>query len=243
MGQWTLLSAIPHFRERNDKYGHNFGIVFKLKYTPSFLGSFAEMPRLEWKETITMIQQNAGTWWQAIFDQYERLPSSPTFMNWVNRYKNAYYGVRDGNYDHPYDWSARIYKANGARFLRDDFPRLDTEKAKADYVRNYLKSHGGIMEINATDTPAIGKPNNDALVHKNRILTFDCGLRGSGTRVKLYQHLIVDGSKPESEWYRDFKVASVSPPFQTTGLEKVLPPDDVTKTGTFNGGAHNGSYL
>lgn len=245
MGQWTLMSArLGWVKERNDLYGHNFGVVFKLKYTKSLIGSFTEMPQLEWKETITMIEQRAGTWWQFIDDQYNRLPSSPTFLNWVNRYKNAFLYVRESPPDTEFNWTARFYDANGNKLKRDDFPRLNTDKEKADYVRTYLQKNGGIMEINAMDTPAISKNSVTALTHKNRILTFDCGLRGSSMRTKLYQHLIVDGSKglDGSGWYRKFEESSISPPFQTAGLRKIEPPTDVTKSGGFTGGPAQGTY-
>lgn len=239
MGSWTLVSATPSIRDRNDVYGHYFSVDFRVKYSSSKFGSFTEMPTLEWKETITMIEQNAGTWWQFIGDQYERNPCSMTFTSWVSRYIYAYYSVRDGKYGA--DDTNCLYDKHGAQLPKTTFGRLDSAKDQANAVRSYLKSNGGIMKVIVVDKPGINKPK-EVTAHKNRILTFDCGLKGGGARVAAVQHLTVDGSKPEAQWFRECKLTSISNPFNTTGLTKVNPPPDVTIVKPFTGGAHNGTY-
>lgn len=240
MGQWTLLSATPDIRDRNDVYGHYFSVKFRLKYKPSFLGTFSEMPRLEWKEVITMIEWNKGTWWQHTVDQYVRDPNSQTFISWVSRYSAAHYAVRRSLYG-PEDATC-LYDIYGNRLQSESFPRLSDSKEQADYVRKYLSKHGGIMDVIVVDKPGINK-NTDINTHKNRILTFDCGLKGCASRVIAYQHLIVDGSKAENAWHRKCELSAITPPYQTTGLRKVDAPDDVRIVKPFTGGAHKGTYL
>lgn len=240
MGMWTLMSARPDIRPRNDVYGHYFAVKFKLKYSPSLMGSFAEMPRLEWKETITMIESRAGTWWQHVVDQYARDPNSQTFISWVSRYSWAHDAVRQQKYGP--DDMVSFYDKNGNRLKRDDFPRIESSKEQADFVRNYLKKHGGIMEVLVVDKPGINKPT-DTTTHKRRILTFDCGLRGAGIRVAAYQDLTVDGAQPETNWKRECVLQSISQPYSTMGLNKVQAPADVLVVKPFTGSAASGIYL
>lgn len=240
MGNWTLMSARPDIRPRNDVYGHYFAVKFKLKYSPSHFGSFAEMPRLEWKETITMIESRAGTWWQHVVDQYQRDPNSQTFISWVCRYSFAHDAVRQQKYGA--DDAVSLYDKNGGKIQRDAFPRLESSKDQADFVRNYLKKHGGIMDVMVVDKPGINKPT-DTTILKRRILTFDCGLRGSGMRVAAYQDLTVDGALPETGWKRECVLQSISPPYSTTGLNRVQPPSDVLVVKPFTGSAAQGTYL
>lgn len=225
MGQWSVMSATPSITDRNDVYGHYFAITFKLKYSPSMIGSFVESPILEWKETITMIERTKGTWWRAEFDQFGRLPDSPTFGQWTYRYVLAHTGVTTGNYSamHP----SKLYDKHGAQLPPKTFGKAASSKDAADQVRNYLKRHGGILTVEVKDSPGINKPD-DATTDKERILTFDCGLKGVGPRVKAIQHLWVAG-KVEASWKRECTVGSISNPFQTHGLQQVPAPPDVTK--------------
>lgn len=240
MGQWTLMSATPSIRDRNDVYGHYFAITFKLKYSASMIGSFTETPALEWKETITMIERTKGTWWRAEFDQFQRLPDSPTFGQWTYRYILAHTSVLKGDYGD--NQPSRLYDKNGNRLPPTTFTRAATSKDSADQVRSYLKKNGGIMVVTVTDTPGINKPTDDATVDKFRILTFDCGLRGLGTRVKAIQHLKVVGLT-EANWSRECSIGSISQPFQTAGLTQVPAPADVTAVRPFTGGPHDGTYM
>lgn len=242
MGSWTLVSTRPDIRDRNDVYGHYFAVKFKLKYSTSLIGSFSEMPRLEWKETITMVEPTKGTWWQFVGDQYERNPSSQTFITWTSRYKNAYHCVRRQLYGNP-DELCILYDKHGNRLPPDTFPRgMAQQGEQAELVRNYLKAHGGIMEVTVVDKPGINKPQVGQAVDKHRILTFDCGLRGLGMRVTAYQDLKVSSSVPEDQWKRQCVLGSISTPFSTAGLTKVQPPPDVLIVKAFSGGAHDGLY-
>jgi hypothetical protein len=247
MAMWSVVSVTPSIRDRNDVYGHYFAVEFRLKYAPSLVGSFTEMPRLEWNETITMIERDAGspppftwvpgsptfftagtsgTWWQYVGDQYARNPGSPTFSTWVSRYINAYYAVRDGSYGA--DDPNCLYDSNGRQLPRNTFGQLGTDQERADAVRTYLRRHGGIMKVIVVDKPGINKPRPGRLAHKERILTFDCGLRGAGPRVSAVQHLTVDSSVGEGQWFRECKIGGSSRPFSTAGMQQVQPPPEVT---------------
>ena len=166
MGQWTVMSATPSISNRDDVYGHYFAITFKMKYTASLVGSFAESPILEWKETITMIERAKGTWWHAEFDQFGRLPDSPTFAQWTYRYALAHTSALSGNYSDTQP--SRLYDKNGAQVPTKTFTRAGSSKEQADQVRNYLKKNGGILSVNVKDTPGINKPD-DAATDKERI--------------------------------------------------------------------------
>jgi hypothetical protein len=244
MGTWTLESLTPDIRDRNDVYGNFFAIRFRLKYTRATVGAYQEMPRLQWRETITMIEKNKGTWWQYVGDQYARNPGSMTFTNWVGRYNNAYYAVREQRYRD--DDMIRFYDFNGNQLSKDTFPpHVQTAKGRADTVRRYLKDHGGVIEILVVDKPGVNKPDYDknSDVHKERILTFDCGLNGCNARVKAYQHLAVDGTLRDHQWSRECVRQQITRPFNTTGMTLVTPPADVTIVKPFNGTAAKGEYL
>ena len=241
MGSWSLIAATPDIRPRNDVFGNFFAVRFRMKYSNSTFGSFSEMPRLEWKETITMIERGKGTWWQHVVDQYARDPNSQTFINWVSRYTNAFYCVRQQLYGP--EEGVRLYDKQGATLGQNTFPQTNDNKTRADVVRNYLKSHGGIMEVLVVDKPGINKPQpGAAAADKERILTFDCGLSGGGARIKAIQHLKVNSAVPEGQWFRECTLGTISNPFNTMGLNRAQPPADVLIVKPFTGNAMQGTY-
>ena len=97
------------------------------------------------------------------------------------------------------------------------------------------------MVVTVTDTPGINKPT-DATVDKFRLLTFDCGLKGMGPRIKALQSLTVQGIA-EPGWTRECAVGGISRPYTTDGLAKVAASPDVTKVVPFTGGAHAGTFM
>lgn len=239
MGQWSLMSATPSISDRNDVYGHYFEITFRLKYTTSMIGRFTESPILEWKETITMIEESNDTWWFAEFDQFGRLPDSPTFAQWTYRYCLAYDALTLGNY--AANQPSRLYDKNGGKLPPNTFLKVRSNKDRADAVRNYLKRNGGILEVRVKDSPGINKPK-DNMVKKHRILTFDCGLRGMGLRVKAVQTLHVQGMI-ENQWTRSCILSEISYPYKTNRLDRIAAPADVTKVKPFSGGPTQGTYM
>ena len=243
MGHWILESATPTIKDGPaENFGNRLAVEFKLHYKPSTFGSFVEMPRLEWKETITMIEKNLGTWWRYVGDQYQRNPNSVTFVSWVMRYAWAFDCVRGQLYND--DVPCRLYDKHGGRIPKDTFERTSEAKDKANVVRAYLKMHGGIMCVMVEDKPAILRPSAPKIppVHKNRILTFDCGLKGSPVRIKAVQHLTVDDTKPPMQWFRECLLTDTSRPFTTVGLREVQPPAEVAMPKPFDGNAAKGQY-
>jgi hypothetical protein len=242
MGTWTLIGSTADIRPRDDVFGNFFAVTFRLKYQPSTFGGFTEMPRLQWKETITMVEERKREWWQHIVDQYERDPNSQTFFTWTHRYTLAHYAVRQQKYGP--DDTVKLFSLNQQQLPAATFGRAANPKEEADQVRSYLKSKGGIMHLTVVDKPGINRPDaSDTAFHKHRILTFDCGIGPGGTRIKAYQQLIVDGAKPPAEWRRQCEVSSFSTPFSTAGMTRVQPPADVMMVKAFTGGAHDGTYL
>lgn len=242
MASWTLENISgAKISERKDEFGNYFEITFKLKYNnnPLGMGQFVEMPRLEWKETITMLEKNKKEWWTVEFDQYARCPGSPTFLACINRYKDAYYSVRNENLGAV--GVTKLRSKNGTQIPKDTFPRGMEGGKAADIARDYLKRNGGILEFTVRDTPAIQRPTAPD-VHKERFLTFDCGIQGLGSRVIAYQHLIVDGSKPEGQWYRDCKTGQ-PPGYKITGLKKVSAPANVVVDKSKPTNVSTGDYL
>ena len=247
MGQWSLMSAIPSIRNQEDVYGHFFTITFRLKYTTSMMGQFTESPILEWKETIRMIEMDKGTWWFAEFDQFGRLPNSPTFAQWTYRYILAYDALSKGNYANTEP--SRLYDKNGIELPLNTLPRVLSNMDRADAVRTYLKRKGGILVVQVTDKPGINKPQpkdnmeEDNMFHKHRILTFDCGLKGMHQRVKAVQTLNMEGMI-EAHWTRTLTIG-ISYPYtmNTNGLQSIVAPPNVTKVVTFSGGPTKGTYM
>ena len=230
MAYWTVNVTVPQWQPINDPgYGTTFPVRFNLTYHQSGFGAFKEMPTLEWKETITLIDRNAGTYWQYVVDQYARLPDSMTLRSWPNRYPNLYDAVwyrLMGN-------QPTVLKGKRGEILDKHLfgPRLiHNSGQKADAVRNYLKRNGGQCEIEIIDRPSILRPQNGNTVKKERLLTFDCGLRGLGPRVRGYQHVVVDSDRPEHEWTRTVEYSTITPPFSLSGLHRIEPPDDVRRT-------------
>jgi hypothetical protein len=242
MASWSLEKIIgPSISDRNDEFGNYFGITFVLKYNNNALGmgQFLEMPSLEWKETITVLEKNKKEWWTVEFDQYVRCPGSKTFLSCINRYKDAYYSVRTENLGQPL--VTKLRNKNGGKISKDTFPRgLERGKA-ADCARDYLKKNGGILEFTIRDSPAIQRPASPDF-HRERFLTFDCGIHGLGTRIIAYQHIIVDGSKPESEWYRECKLGQ-TPGYKISGLTRVSPPANVVEDKAKSTNTAEGDYL
>ena len=242
MAHWTLENiSPPRITIRTDYFGNYFEITFTMKYhnNPLGMGQFVEMPRLEWKETIALLEKNKGTWWAVDFDQYERNPASKTYNNCRYRYKQAYYCVRGGDITTP--GLTKLKTKNGTQIPADTFPRGKENGEAANIVRDYLKKNGGILEFTIRDTPAIKIPDNPQ-DHKERFLTFDCGIQGLGSRVLAHQHLIVDGSKPQSDWYRDCAIG-LGPGYKITGLKKVMAPADVVENKPVASDAAIGDYL
>jgi hypothetical protein len=84
-------------------------------------------------------------------------------------------------------------------------------------VQKYLQRNGGILEIKVHDIPGISLASgNDRDIE--RVLIFNCGVKGMGPRVKAWQHLAIDTSQQRTQWTHDFKLDGNPPGLKTTGL-------------------------
>ncbi len=228
MGNWTCLNVSYSTQDINNNFGNTFQVRFRLKYSTSIFSSFKEPPTLEWKEIIKLLDHNKGEWWQFTTDQYERLPRSMTLKVWGERYIKAYESVW---YQDPPNSQVNLYALNGQKLLKNIFGNTQkkNDREKADAVRSYLKQNGAILEIEIIDTPALIKPKQGNVVNKERLLIFDCGLKGVGQRVKGYQYLKVDSSVDQSQWIREVVYSTITRPIDVSGLTQTDPPPDVTK--------------
>ncbi|HWR54411.1 MAG TPA: hypothetical protein VN428_25105 [Bryobacteraceae bacterium] len=222
MGHWTLHSMNPAFSPLDgETFGNNFQVTFMLRYSPSTFGSFAELPRLDWSERIFMKEHTKGEHWEYEGNQYERLPYSPQFKVWSGRYVEAY-----GRDIFPKKGHCRLLDGRGVPVAPGALNAAAENGEAADAVRSYLKSHGGFLEIEIHDVPAI-RATTDG--RKERLLLFNCGLVGGAQRVYAEQYLDVDPTKPRSTWLREFRLG-YERAWSTRGLRPVPPPDNVTRT-------------
>jgi hypothetical protein len=230
MGSWSLVNIRTWNSNRDGEvFGHYMPVVFRLKYTPSLIGSFKEMPALEWKEVITLLDHAKGEYWVYVGDQYRRNISSPTFATWTYRYILAYVSTRAGT---PFDEitsPAVLYDRNGRQVPSNALPDVNSNPDRANAVRDYLKRNGGMMDCLVRDSPGVQTPRPEDQTDKERLLTFDCGLEGTAQRVYAWQYLKVASARPAHQWTRQFKWDNASPGLKTTGLRRVPPPDNVTQ--------------
>lgn len=229
MGQWSLIGITGTTSlYQSETVGHNVMVTYKLKYDTSLIGSFTELPILEWNEQFFMIEHHKGEWWEFGSNMYKHNPSSKTLVVWPSRYIVAY-DTANGT---PYGGkgSAKLFTKAGLPVKGSDLAKATNNAAKADAVRNYLKKNGGILEIKIHDIPSINKP--DLSTHKERLLVFDCGFAGGGNRFKGAQYLNMNGAKPPANWVIDFQnsAGKLSQIFtdNTSGLRKVPPPVSVS---------------
>ena len=242
MGKWTLESINCQFTKLNGQtYGHNVYGNFRLKYTPALFSGFKDTPKLIWYEKIMMVQHDKGERWFFEVDQYLRNPFSPTMRTWYERYVFAYNkacGYRAGK------GKSELLDRNGRAVSIDTLGRGITNPGeKANAVRSYLKNHGGIMEIQIHDVPAINKPKEGKTVHKERLLQFDCGVEGMAPRFKLEQYLVVDSSKEEKKWESLCRTGWTKTVAIPTECKKVVPPSDVSIDKSSPTNTRYGRYL
>ncbi|MBX3231373.1 MAG: hypothetical protein KF837_28875 [Labilithrix sp.] len=202
--------------------------MFRLKYTPSMMSSFKEMPALEWKEVITLLDHAKGEYWVYIGDQYRRCISSPTFATWTYRYIMAYESTKKGIAYDELQAPTILYDRNGRQVSKDALPTLNSSPEKAKAVRDYLKRNGGMMDCTVRDSPGIQTPKVGDDTDKERLLTFDCGLAGTGRRIYCWQYLKVSSATPQGAWVRQFQWNNGSPGLKMTGLKRVQPPANVS---------------
>jgi hypothetical protein len=228
MGNWILqgLTAAASDFEDSGLFGTNFIATFRLRYTPS-LGAFKECPRLDWNETIMMNDHEKRETWTFRTNMYAHNPLSRTLEIWAKRYIEAYNFAKG----QPFLWKgySKLFDRNGVIVPGTAFAATEDEASMATAVRNYLKSHGGFLEIQIHDIPSINKPVPTDHTHKERLLLFNCGVEGGGPRVKAYQYLVVSSAAPKSAWTRQAGLGWVISGLKTTGFTPVPPPPGVAQ--------------
>jgi len=222
MGTWSLERLTTHSSDLNGPvYGTNYHAVFHLKYTSTTFGQFTETPRLDWHERILMNEYHNNQSWVFETNMYEHNPCSQTLLVWARRsiecYRKAAHigpGVQKG--------SAVLQKLNGGTVTAADLGAGLTDGAsQATAVRNYLKSHGGLMTIEIHDVPGINTPTGAQ--RKERLLLFDVGLVGGGLRSRAEQYLDVTGGQPAGTWRREFNCRSWARNTLAHGAMAVVP--------------------
>lgn len=182
---------------------------------------------MDWCEVIMMNERHKMETWRFKTNMYEHNPTSKTLEIWSKRYVEAY------NHAHGSPWRGKghsiLFDKRGLPVPKTALPMKSDGPGKADAIRNYLKSFGGILELQIHDIPSINKPKaSDEPIHKERLLLFDCGIIGSGPRVKAFQYLVVNSGRPRCEWERQMGLGWNISGLKTTGLTTVQPPDQVS---------------
>ena len=227
MGTWSLdgIAGTTSDFTTSELYGTNVKVTFRLRYRSALIGSYTEPPRLDWHEKFTMKEITKGTWWQFEANMYTHNPCSNTLKIWPGRYVYAY-KTANGTFGTLVKGSCVLQDSSGTAVNASALAANQSgAAAQAEAVRNYLKRNGGLLVITIHDIPSIQIPKNGE--HKERLLEFNCGLVGGGTRYRGQQHLDVDGSSPQSTWTRSFAATHLG--WTTTGLTQVDPPEMVSK--------------
>jgi len=204
MGTWTLEGLAGGFTPliTADAFGHNFRVSYKMRYKPSTFDKFVEPPILDWYEQVKKKDHLAGEWHEYEMNMYALKPQSYTLMVWGRRYVEAY--------NHAAKLPRGVDKMKGSSMLLDKKGNpvplsalggkvvADANK-KSDLVRSYLKSNGGILQIEIHDVPAITLPLGPG-EHVERLLIFNVGIVGGGMRVRAEQYLHVNQATLQGTW-------------------------------------------
>lgn len=232
---WKLLGVKLAFTDfsAGTLWGTNVVATFRLAYSaPLVGGKFKELPRLDWHETIMMNEHHKGETWVFETNMYTHNPLSRTLEVWPQRYIAAHNEIHGGLT--PSKGYAKLLTKSGGAIKPKDLVKATDDKGRAESVRKYLSSKSGVLEIQIHDIPSINKPK--AGEHKERLLLFNIGLVGGGTKVKAYQYLDLDGDKPASDWVRQAGKGWGVSGLKTTGLKSVGAPAGVTAGGGPNFG-------
>jgi hypothetical protein len=244
MGSWSVVSVTGRHSELNAPFGHNFYVTFRLKYSATTFGPFVEPPILAWDEVIMFNNYGSGERWEFVGNMYEHKPGSPTVAVWGQRYFRAYLNAQNTPFTGNIKGHSKLFDKNGAPVpgskLGSHGGPADTgrraEQNKA--VQDYLKRNGGILEVEVHDVPGISVEGGKAR-DIERVLIFNCGVTGMGTRLKAWQHLRIDSGQPQANWTRRFQMDNSNPPgLRTTGLKLVQDYAQVPNTTPAEGAIH-----
>jgi len=232
MGTWTLQSIVANCSdfENTELFGTNFTATYRLIYNQAFFNeNFKEMPRLDWHETIMMNEHNRKETWVFDTNMYTHNPTSKTLEIWSKRYIESY-NSSNNQMDFVIKGSSRLLDKKGVLVKANALAGASNNEEKAEAVRNYLKSNGGILEIKIEDIPSIYKlKNGEVAIHKERLLLFDVGMEGGGTRVQAFQYLNVNQALPKTGWTRKHGIGWGVSSIKTTGFTNVAAPTYVSR--------------
>lgn len=230
MGTWNLLSLTGEVSNLDtpSNFGSNLMVKIRLQYVANKLGAWKESPVLEWNEKFTTLDHKAKTYWIHENNMFTQKPGSPTFSAWSARYIQAYNYVTKGE-SFCKKGSVAFYNVKGTAITKKDLGNKPdaTDMQKAEIIRSYLKSKGGIIEAVVHDIPSIVIGNNDQK-HIERLLLFNIGMAGGVVRLRAMQYVNMDASKPRPTWARECKLSTFSRMDQNTqGLKQVETPSQV----------------
>jgi hypothetical protein len=234
MGKWICDNASAAITPLDtlESFGTHLHVSIKMTYHPSLVGSFSEMPPLEWNEKIVMIEHGNKTRWTFETNMYQHKPDSKTFIVWKSRYYIAYDQANGQGSAHP--GSSRLLDKKGqpvpASALRSSGVITRADKTRA--VQDYLKTNGGSLLIGIHDKPSLQVPENGE--DRERLVLFRCGVRG-GVKVFIgMQHLRAQDGIDRMQWKRIDETASKKQkdlPLPQ-GYTDVMPPAHVTNSKT-----------
>lgn len=239
MGTWSLDSIAQRYTILNNasNLGVNFYVTFRLKYTKSTFGKFVEPPKMAWDEIILFNDHTKKERWEFMGNMYTHKPDSPTMAVWAQRYHRAYFHAHGIAFpDSQAKGHSKLFDLKGlpvtAKALGKpppaDIVQMNPNQKNSLYakynavVQDYLKSNGGILEIEVHDIPSIIKPKPGQTKCIERLLTFNCGVTGMGPRMQAWLYSKVDSAVPEAQWTNQFNNDGAPPGIKTSGL-KLLP--------------------
>ena len=229
MGNWSIISVTSRNQALNSarEYGTNWYVTFQLRYKPSAFGGFVEPPKMAWDEIILYNDYTKREHWSFIGNFYTRKPDSPTMAVWAQRYFRAYLQAHNKPFvafGGKQKGHSKLFDTNG-NAVSGQTLGIHTGKANQNKaVQNYLKKHGGILEIEVHDIPNVLKPTAGKAKNIERVLIFNCGVTGMKLRAKGWQYIKMDSTQPEMSWTYRFQTGGTAPGVKTTGLKLVADP-------------------
>lgn len=228
MGTWSVESVTSrHTRlDTPSQYGTNWYVTYRLKYTPTLIGSFVELPKMAWDEVILYNDYGKGERWEFRGNMYTQKPDSPTMAVWAQRYFRAYLHAHNQAFSDMgrEKGHSKLFDKKGAPVAGQALGTHAGVQKQNKAVQDYLKKHGGILEIEVHDIPNVTKPGKGKVKKVERVLIFNCGVTGMGPRAQGWQHIKMDSTQLETSWTYNFQTAGSAPGIRTTGLKIVPDP-------------------
>ena len=229
MGTWSVVSVTSRHQPLNNakEFGTEWFVTFTLKYTPSTFGPFVEPPKMAWDETIMFNDYVKNERWEFSGNFYTQKPDSPTMAVWAQRYFRAYLHAHNQPFWNSFGTQkghSKLFDLQGTPVKASVLGTHVGEAKQNKAVQDYLKSRGGILEIEVHDIPNVLKPVVGKEKRVERVLIFNCGVTGMGPRAAGWQQIKMDSTQPPTSWVYKFQTGAGAPGVKTTGLTKVADP-------------------